>query len=482
MTTHFDQPVILQQSPTRSHAITLGIIGATTLAVIWACVSKIEEAIPAIGKLQPQGAVKEVQAPLGGVVQEIYVKDGQRVQKGEQLVKLDSTTAQAQVVSLQKIRAALVSENQFYRSLFAGNATDPSAIPAKISPELLVLARSRAALTAENQIYQAQLQGQNPGRTVGLTTEQQFRLQNRQTESSTRLATAQLEVDQLRQQLAQVKVQLANARNLLAVNEGILRDLQTLATEGGISRLQYLKQQQDVETRKTEVQKLQQEQERLQLAITQAIEKLHNSAAVSQEEMLSRLTDNNKQIAAIDSQLTKAMLDNQKQIDEIDGKLSQAQQTLKYQVIKSPANGTVFELKPSAPGYVVNPNVPMLKVVPTDSLVAEVYITNKDIGFVKEGMDVDVRIDSFPFSEYGDIKGKLLWIGSDALPPDQIHPFYRFPAKVQLDRQNLKVDQRDIPLQSGMSVSTNIKLRQRTVMSIFTDLFAQKSETLKFIR
>ncbi|MBL1174214.1 HlyD family efflux transporter periplasmic adaptor subunit [Pantanalinema sp. GBBB05] len=480
MTTHFDQPVILQQSPTRSHAIALGIISATTLAVVWACVSKIEEAIPAIGKLQPQGAVKEVQAPLGGVVQEIYVKDGQQVKKGEQLVRLDSTTAQAQVVSLQKIRTALIAENQFYRSLLSGSATNPNTIPSKISPELLTLSRSRAALTAENQIYQAQLQGQSGA--ANLTTEQQIRLQTRQTESNTRLATAQLEVDQLRQQLAQVKVQLANARNLLSVNEGILRDLQTLATEGGISRLQYLKQQQDVETRKTEVQKLQQEQERLQLAITQAIEKLHNSAAVSQEDMMAKLTSNNQQIAAIDSQLTKAMLDNQKQIDEIDSKLSQAQQTLKYQVITSPANGTVFELKPSSPGYVVNSNVPMLKVVPSDSLVAEVYITNKDIGFIKEGMDVDVRIDSFPFSEYGDIKGKLIWIGSDALPPDQIHPFYRFPAKVQLDRQNLKVDQREIPLQSGMSVSTNIKLRQRTVMSIFTDLFAQKTETLKFIR
>lgn len=480
MTTHFDQPVILQQSPTRSHAIALGIISATTLAVVWACVSKIEEAIPAIGKLQPQGAVKEVQAPLGGVVQEIYVKDGQQVKKGEHLVRLDSTTAQAQVVSLQKIRTALIAENQFYRSLLSGSTTNPNTIPSKISPELLTLSRSRAALMAENQIYQAQLQGQSGA--ANLTTEQQIRLQTRQTESTTRLATAQLEVDQLRQQLAQVKVQLANARNLLSVNEGILRDLQTLATEGGISRLQYLKQQQDVETRKTEVQKLQQEQERLQLAITQAIEKLHNSAAVSQEDMMAKLTSNNQQIAAIDSQLTKAMLDNQKQIDEIDSKLSQAQQTLKYQVITSPANGTVFELKPSSPGYVVNSNVPMLKVVPSDSLVAEVYITNKDIGFVKEGMDVDVRIDSFPFSEYGDIKGKLIWIGSDALPPDQIHPFYRFPAKVQLDRQNLKVDQRDIPLQSGMSVSTNIKLRQRTVMSIFTDLFAQKTETLKFIR
>jgi len=82
-------------------------------------------------------------------------------------------------------------------------------------------------------------------------------------------------------------------------------------------------------------------------------------------------------------------------------------------------------------------------------------------------MNVDVRIDSFPFSEFGDVKGQLVWIGSDALPPDQIHPFYRFPAKVRLSQQSLLVNGRQVPLQSGMSVSANIKLRHRSVMSIY---------------
>ena len=119
---------------------------------------------------------------------------------------------------------------------------------------------------------------------------------------------------------------------------------------------------------------------------------------------------------------------------------------------------------------------------PDDALLASVYITNKDIGFVKEGMTVDVRIDSFPFSEFGDIKGKLVWIGSDALPPDQIYQYYRFPAKVRLSRQSLLINGRKVPLQSGMGVSTNIKLRERTVMSIFTDMFSSSVESLKTVR
>lgn len=124
----------------------------------------------------------------------------------------------------------------------------------------------------------------------------------------------------------------------------------------------------------------------------------------------------------------------------------------------------------------------ILKIVPDDALVAKIYITNKDIGFVKEGMTVDVRVDSFLFSEFGDVKGKLVWIGNDALPPDQIYPFYRFPAKVRLERQSISINGRKVLLQSGMSVSGNIKLRERTVMSIFTDMFSSSVESLKFVR
>jgi HlyD family secretion protein len=97
-------------------------------------------------------------------------------------------------------------------------------------------------------------------------------------------------------------------------------------------------------------------------------------------------------------------------------------------------------------------------------------------------MNVDVRVDSFPFSEFGDVKGKLVWIGSDALPPDQIHSYYRFPAKVRLDQQSLVVNGRSVPLQSGMSVNVNVKVRDRRVINIFTDFFTKNFESLKLVR
>ena len=482
--TPFDQPVVLQQPATWSRAIVWSIVAVTTASIIWACVAKIEEAVSSQGKLEPQGAVKEVQAPVAGVVKEVYVKEGDRVKQGQTLLSFDPTAAQAQEKSLLNIRTALMQENQFYRSQLAGlvspATTDQAAIALKLPAEVASLTKSRVNLLAENQLYRAQLTGAAQGGNFSL--EQMARLQSSRDEFNSRAAAAQLETKQLERQYSQNQVALANAKDSLAVNQRILDGIRPLYEEGGIAKIQYLKQEQEVRSGQAEVERLGQEQQRLQFAIAQAQQQLQNTVSQTQKDVLTLMANNEQRIAEIDTQLTKAIVENEKRIDEINSQLSQAQMTLKYQEIKAPTDGIVFDVKAGGPGFVANPSEPVLKIVPTDNLVAKVYITNRDIGFIREGMDVDVRIDSFPFSEFGDIKGKLTSIGSDALPPDEIRQYYSFPAKITLDEQTLRVRGREVALQSGMSVSTNIKIRQRTVMSIFVDLFAKQLDGMKAIR
>ncbi len=480
---NFDQPVILKQSNHWSRAILWTIIGVTTFGIIWAIVAKIDQAVPAQGKLEPEGTVKEVKAPATGVIQEILVKDGQRVKQGDVLLRLDPTVAKAQLASLSKVRESLIKENQFYRSAFnnpSATVAEPNFIQLQLPEAIISLTKSRRTLVAENQLYRAQLSGDLQG--TNLNFEQQARLRIIITELNSRVATNELEVGQLKRQLAQNKVQLANAKSRLTVEQKIADDLESLTQQGGFAKIQASKQQQEAKTRKAELDQLVQEQERLLLKIGQAQQQLKNTVALSQKDLLTQMATNEKQIAEIDSQLNKVIIENEKRIAEIDGQLSQTTQNLNYQEVKAPVAGTVFELKPSAAGFVINTTEPLLKIVPDDNLVAKVYLTNKDIGFVKEGMAVDVRIDSFPYSEFGDVKGKLSWIGSDALPPEQIRPFYSFPAKVKLDKQSLVINGRTVVLQSGMSISTNIRVRQRTVMSIFTDLFTEKTDSLKTVR
>ena len=486
----FDQPVILRQPHYWSRSIIWVIMGVTTFGVIWASVAKIEEAVPAQGKLEPQGKVQEIQAPVAGVVKELNVRDGQSVKKGDLLLRLDPTADKAKLASLNQIRTKLLQENQFYRSALRNPTsalTPPSQTQVELSSELPSLVKSRDALIAENQFYQSRIDD-NP-RSGNLSTEQRQRMQFATAELNSRIAAAESEVAQLKKRIDQNESQLANSKERLKTEQKILNDLEPLVRVGGFSRIQYTKQQSEVGTRQAEVQQLTDEKLRLEFDRAKAREQLENTKALTKKELTDLIASNNKQINDIDSkldslkrQLRETIVANDKKIAEIDSQLKQAEVTLNYQELRAPVSGKIFDLKPAATGFVTNSTEPILKIVPEDALIAKVDITNKDIGFVKEGMSVDVRIDSFPFSEFGDVKGELVGIGSDALPPDEIHRFYRFPAKIKLKQQFISLNDRKVPLQSGMSVSVNIRVRDRTVMSIFTDLFSSKTDSLKTVR
>lgn len=474
--------VVLRQSPFWSRAILWGLIGMTTLVVIWANVAKIEEAIPAQGKLEPQDTVKELQTPVNGVVKAVYVKDGQKVRRGDLLLRLDPTAAKSQLFSLQKIRNTLRQEIRFYRSqLAAKNALSNSQLSTLINlpPGLASLTKNRMALVAENQLYREQLSG---SQNTQLAPEEEARLEFSKAELNSRLADAQLETEKLQRQLSQTQIQLSSAQEVENVSETILNSIETLAKQGGVSRMQYLKQKQEVSQQQAEVQQLVQEQARLKFAIAQSKEKIRNTIAGAKKEISTKIAENEKQIANLDSELNKAIIEEEKRIAEIDSQISQARVTLQYQELRSPADGIVFDLQAKSPGFVANSSQPIVKIVPDEALTAKVFITNKDIGFVKKGMKVNVRIDSYPFTEFGELKGELVWVGSDALPPEQIRPYDSFPAKIRLYQQSLVVNNQQLPLQSGMSVTVNIKVRDRTVMSIFSDLFTKQIDSLKTAR
>ena len=167
-----------------------------------------------------------------------------------------------------------------------------------------------------------------------------------------------------------------------------------------------------------------------------------------------------------DQERQRAVLEQQ--IEQLKGELGDLQVssgtagTLRYQEIKSPVDGMIFELQPTSTGYVAQPNEPVLKVVPFSALEAQVAIPSNTIGFVRVGQKVDLSIDSFPATDFGVLNGKVKQLGSDALPPDPSKGVndYRFPANIELDSQQLNLKNgRSLPLQVGMSLTAN-KLRK----------------------
>ncbi|HYX16902.1 MAG TPA: HlyD family efflux transporter periplasmic adaptor subunit [Nostoc sp.] len=483
-TQEFEQSIVLRQSPIWSRTIMVTLMALACFGIAWAYFAKIEQVVPATGQLKPEGTIKEVQAPVSGVVKTVNVKDGQAVKAGDLLLTFDSIASVAELNSLNKIRVALIRENQIYRRLMgATNATgsELSYLRGDLPQETAFLLKSRSALVGENELLRTQLKNSGVGTALGIDEQQLLQVAKKELDS--RSLAARLEVEKTKKQLAQNKYKLEDSKASLAIQEGILAKLKILAEEGGISQLQYLNQQQEVQNRTAEVAQLGEEEKRLQFDIQKGQQELSNTVAVSDKNILDKIANNKQRIAEIDSQFMKIILDNEQRLADVNSKISQAQLNVKYQELRAPVAGTIFDLQAKNPGFVATPTTKLLQIVPNEKYIAEVFITNKDIGFVRKGMKVDVRIDSFPYSEFGDIKGELAGIGSDALPPDQTHQFYRFPAKLSLDNQSLVIRGKNVPLQSGMSISANIKVREeRTVLSLFTEMFTKQIDTLKEVR
>ena len=151
-------------------------------------------------------------------------------------------------------------------------------------------------------------------------------------------------------------------------------------------------------------------------------------------------------------------------------------------VLRSPVNGRVFDLVPASSGYISSLGETLLKVVPQGDMEAKVFITNADIGFIRLDMKAQVRIDAFPFTQFGSIEGELKRIAEEVLPPDNQFPFSRYPAYVKLNRQLLKHNDLSYKLRSGQSVSVNFIVRDKPVISLLTDALEKALDSLRGIK
>jgi HlyD family secretion protein len=357
----------LQQSRFLARTITWVLVGTAAAGLAWLALARTDEVVVAPGKLQPIGDVKTVQMPVGGVLEEMLVKEGQRVSKGQVLLRLDNEgTLDRRKATLDTIRSK------------------------------------------EQQLQLKQLEMQR-----------YFNLND--TEQRTLRRNLELELN-------------------------ILDRLEQLQKEGAVQELQYLQQRNKVQEVRGELEKLAQDRKRQEAILRQS----------------------------------KAQLDGE--LADLRSKLTELSINIRYQDVRSPVDGLVFDLKPTGPGFVAQGSEPVMKIVPFRDLQARVEIESSDIGFVQVGKPAEISIDSFPATDFGVLEGKLESIGSDALPPDERHATYRFPARIALNSQQFRLKGGQIlPLQVGMSLTANIKLRKVTYLQLLLGEFKNKADSLKRI-
>ena len=287
--------------------------------------------------------------------------------------------------------------------------------------------------------------------TAKLTANQKIKLQSLQNEYDSRINATKNAVEQAKFRKNSNIEKVKTLEEVLKIREAVLENLKYLTEIGGLSKIKYLKEKQEILELKGRYVDAKNQLKASISILEESENKLSNTIAATKIDSASKIEENEKQLAQVKNQINEQDL------------------TLSYQEIKSPLNGIVFDLQPAAPGYVVNTVEPILKIVPIDDLVARVFVSNRDIAFLKKDKSVKVRIDAYPYNEFGELSGKIKSIGSDVLEPDNTYNFYRFPVTIRLDEPYLLHKKKQLPLKAGMSLSANIVLRQRPVISLFTE-------------
>ena len=354
---------VLQQGRFWMRTVTWTLIGTTVFGIAWLAIAQTEEIVVAKGQLEPVGSVQDIQMPVGGVVDDILVEEGDSVKKGEILMKLDTEASEQQRQSLE------------------------------------------ASI-----------------RFKGVEREKYAEMNNAEIQMLEKNLILQLEIlDRYRQ------LELAGAESELR----LLSQLNTV------------------------------EETRGRLMTTKA--------------------DGFRQLSLLDQQLA-----------ELKSRLAEVRVTLRYQQLKSPVDGVVFDLQPTASGFTAQSTQTVMKVVPFGALEAKVEVPSNKIGFVKilvgcpkqlaDCMNADISIDSYPSTDFGVIEGKVTSIASDALAPDQQEQRqeYSFPVTIQLNKQLLELKSgSELPLQVGMSLTANIKLRKVSYLQLLLGEFQDKAESLQ---
>jgi len=260
-----------------------------------------------------------------------------------------------------------------------------------------------------------------------------------------------------RQQIESLNSQILKTKEIYYENKNILKDkidiyqnisdgYQTLLDEGAVSELNFLDQ-------KTKLQSLKSDLLQYEMDWT--------TKSKSQEVQMQELKNS---------------------LNELQGELEENNLNLGKKNINSPVDGYIFDLKPVASGYSAQMTETIVKIVPMGDLIAYLEIPSKDIGFVKEGMDVEISIDSYPATDFGVIEGTIMSIGTGALEPDPSEQRNQFvyPARIELNSQKLKLRRgKQLDLKVGMSLQGNIKLRKVSYLQLLFTNFKDKTKSIQ---
>jgi hemolysin D len=390
------------------------------ITLLMSVFGKLDIVVSSRGKLVPGGRVKVVQPAITGVVQRILVRDGQRVHSGDLLMQLDATQASADADKTHAARIAAALDEARALALLASQR---KGMAAKVQP---------VDGASPEDIAQSQ------SLTDGIYREYLDRLSS--SEAVTRQREAELET--IRLQIVKLKATAPLARQQA-------NDYKSLVDRKYVTETEYLDKE------------------------SAALQLEHEMVAQSSHahEIEAAISAQRADVASITSQYIRTQLDaiekaRQELTQQRDEEAKAATRRLLMD-LRAPADGTVQQLQVHTVGGVVSAGQTVMEIVPDDVLEVESTIENKDVGFVRIGQPVSIKIEAFPYTRYGTIEGVVTHVATDAVADR--HSGLAFVAHIRIPIDHMRVGDQLIPLTPGMAVTAEIKTGYQTVAAFLLD-------------
>ncbi|MGK6317935.1 HlyD family type I secretion periplasmic adaptor subunit [Sphingomonas sp. DT-204] len=405
-----DRPV----SPT-ARATTWVLLSGLVLTIAWLVFGRVDVVASATGRLIPAENVKLIQPAEAGIVRAILVRDGQRVHKGQPLVELDPTVSTAET---EQARKALESSE-------------------------LDAARARAVLSA--------LDGKGlaftapPGATPDMTATQIALARAELADIEANAGSSVARRDAAAAARNEARIQAAKLTETLPLLDEQITANEQLLSKGYVSKLKV------IEMRR---QRLGAARDR-DAAIAATRRALAEMAA-AQSAIRQATSEARSKVLA---DLAKADSDARLRREE----WTKAMQKSSLQTLVSPVDGTISQLAIHTVGGVVEVAKPIMVVVPKDgTIIAEVKVLNRDIGFVRVGDEAAIKLEAFPFTRYGTLRGQVESIGSDAVEDEELGLVYS--ARIILTHRVSQIRSKISPA-VGMQVTADIRTGRRSILS-----------------
>jgi hemolysin D len=441
-----------------------GMVVTLLTVLLWSVFARIDVIVPARGRLEPLSSSQPVQSRRGGVVTSILVQEGQVVQRGELLLQLDKTEVRNQLESLLQQRDPLQKTVAVLRAARQGRSIDPNQVgQLRITPELFSRVQNRELLVA-----------QLTGDPTGLTPQQQQRYELFAQQLRDQQSLANLTAQSLEAQKVGVESAISETQSRLRVQRDQVNRLTGLAREGAIPRVDLIDRITDLNSVQNQLNQNRVQRAQLDVQQTQAI--------VNGRQSLTELIRGvQAELAQLDSDIDRTIEQSEQQLIQLNAQIRQAQLDLEAQDLRAPVTGRVFGLQVTQPGAVAQAGQALVNVTPDEALIARAQIPNEDIAGLNVGDPVKVRVDAYPFTEFGEIRGTITNIASDAVPVDGQNPTGQtvFPVEVRLDQPFLERNGRRSPLVPGMTLSVQVITGSRAPIMFVLEPIIQSIDDLQ---